>query len=124
MSPRDFVYVGHMLDMARKAVGKTSGLSHDDFEADENLRLALTHLVQVIGEAGRRVSSDLTIRHPEIPWQEIVGMRHKVVHDYLGVDEDIVWQVVTEDLPSLVAMLEKILVADPGSGPSGERDGN
>lgn len=109
MSPRDLVYIGHMLDMARKAVGKAAGLTHDAYETDENLRLALTHLVQVIGEAGRRVSSEFSDGHPEIPWREIVGMRHKVVHDYLGVDEDIVWQVVTEDLPPLIAALEKIL---------------
>jgi uncharacterized protein with HEPN domain len=115
MSPRDLVYVGHMLDMAKKAVGKSAGLSHDAFDADENLRLALTHLVQVIGEAGRRVSPDFSGQHPEIPWQEIVGMRHKVVHDYLGVDEDIVWQVVTEDLPPLVILLEKILATASGS---------
>ena len=68
-----------------------------------------THLVQVIGEAARQVSRDGTSGHPEIPWQEIVGMRHKVVHDYLGVDEDIVWQVVTEDLPPLLDALEQLL---------------
>ena len=109
MSPRDPVYVGHMLDMARKAVAKAAGVTSDKYEADENLRLALTHLVQVIGEAGRHVSREFCDGHPEIPWLEIVGMRHKVVHDYLGVDEDIVWQVVTEDLPPLIASLEKIL---------------
>ena len=98
-----------MLDMAKKAVAKAAGLTHDSYERDENLRLALTHLVQVIGEAGRNVSRGFCDEHPEIPWQEIVGMRHKVVHDYLGVDEDIVWQVVTEDLPPLISSLEKIV---------------
>ena len=86
MSPRDLVYVGHMLDMAKKAVAKATGLTHDSYDTDENLRLALTHLVQVVGEAGRNVSREFCGEHPEIPWQEIVGMRHKVVHDYLGVD--------------------------------------
>jgi uncharacterized protein with HEPN domain len=115
MSPRDLVYVGHMLDMARKAVGKSAGLSHDAFDADENLRLALTHLVQVIGEAGRRVSPDFSGQHPEIPWQEIVGMRHKVVHDYLHIDFGTVWDVATADLPPLVVELEKIVPPDiPG----------
>ena len=76
------------------------------YDADENLRLALTHLIQIIGEAGRQVSREFSDRHPEIPWADIVGMRHKVVHDYLGVDEDIVRQVVTEDLPTLVRALE------------------
>jgi uncharacterized protein with HEPN domain len=54
MSPRDLVYVGHMLDMARKAVIKTQGLSREAYDADENLRLALIHLIQVIGEAARQ----------------------------------------------------------------------
>ena len=108
MSPRDLIYVGHMLDMARKAVSKTQELSREAYDADENLRLALIHLVQVIGEAARQVSRPFTERHSEIPWSEIIGMRHKVVHDYLGVDEDVVWQVVTQDLPLLVAALEPI----------------
>jgi len=114
MSPRDSVYIGHMLDMARKAVAKTEGVTLEAYERDENLRLALTHLVQVIGEAARGVSREFCDEHPEIPWQDIIGMRHKVVHDYLGVDDDIVWQVVTEDLPPLIASLAKIL--EPPSG--------
>jgi uncharacterized protein with HEPN domain len=55
MSPRDLVYVGHMLDMARNAVSKTQGVSRETYDADENLRFALIHLVQTIGEAGRQV---------------------------------------------------------------------
>jgi len=94
-----------MVDMARKAVDKTTGLTRDAYDRDENLRLALTHLVQVIGEAARNVSPVFCADHPEVPWAEIVGMRHKVVHDYLGVDEDIVWQVVTDDLPRLLPVL-------------------
>ena len=64
MSPRDLVYVGHMLDMARKAVGKTQGISRETYDADENLRLALIHLIQTIGEAARQVlgGSAKTIR--------------------------------------------------------------
>ena len=113
MSPRDLVYVGHMLDMAKKATNKTQGLSRGAYDADENLRLALTHLIQIIGEAARQVSRAFSDRHPEIPWADIIGMRHKVVHDYLGVDEDIVWQVVTADLPTLVAALEPIVPPTP-----------
>jgi len=113
MSPRDLVYVGHMLDIARKAVGKTAGLARDAYDADENLRLALTHLVQIIGEAGRHVSREFCLAHPEIEWADMIGMRHKVVHDYLGVDEDIVWQVVTEDLPKLVCALDLIVPPTP-----------
>jgi uncharacterized protein with HEPN domain len=108
MSPRDLVYVGHMLDMARKAVSKTQSISRDTYDADENLRLALIHLIQTIGEAARQVSREFCNSHSDIRWADIIGMRHKVVHDYLGVDDDIVWKVATEDLPKLVASLEAL----------------
>src|SRR6266850_1082398 len=107
MSQRDLVYVGHMLDMARKAVSKTQRISRESYDADENLRLALIHLIQTIGEAARQVSREFCNSHPDIRWADIIGMRHKVVHDYLGVDEDIVWQVATEDLPKLVTSLRR-----------------
>ena len=112
MSRRDLVYVGHMLDMARKAVSKTVGVSREAYDTDENLRLALTHLIQVIGEAARQVSREFSNTCPEITWADIIGMRNKVVHDYLGIDEDIVWEVATKDLPRLVEALEPIVPSD------------
>ncbi len=108
MTSRDSVYVGHMLDMARKAASKTQDISRETYDADENLRLALIHLIQTIGEAARQVSREFSNNHPDIRWADIIGMRHKVVHDYLGVDEDIVWQVATKDLPTLVRSLEAL----------------
>lgn len=108
MTEGDRVYVGHMLDTARRATAKVAGISRTDFDADENLRLAVTHLLQVVGEAARRVSDECRRSHPSIPWPAIVGMRHKVVHDYLGVDEDVVWDTARNELPPLVAALEAI----------------
>ncbi len=98
-----------MADSAEKAVGKVSGLTREDFDRDENLRLALTHLLQIVGEAARRVSADFQAEHPEVPWKSIIGMRHKVVHDYFGVDEDVVWRTATVELPPLVMQLRYIL---------------
>ena len=97
----------------RRQSARPRAFARGAYDADENLRLALTHLIQIIGEAGRQVSREFSEQHPEIPWADIVGMRHKVVHDYLGVDEDIVWQVVTQDLPTLVAALEPIVPPTP-----------
>jgi uncharacterized protein with HEPN domain len=112
MQKDDLVYVGHILDTARLIVGKVSGKTRGDFDAGEDLRLALTHLIQVFGEAARRVSPAFQKAHPEVPWSKIVGMRRKVVHDYLHVDFDIVWIVATQDLPPLVAELKGILLPD------------
>jgi uncharacterized protein with HEPN domain len=71
--------------------------------------MALAHLIQTLGEAARRVSAEFQRSHPEIPWKQIIGMRHKVVHDYLHVDYDIVWAVATADLPPLILDLEKFV---------------
>lgn len=106
MQHGDDVYVGHMLDVARKVASKVSGLRREDFDQDENLRLALAHLLQTIGEAARRVSREFQKAHPGIAWNGIVGMRHKVVHDYMDVDEDVVWKTSIEEIPRLVAQLE------------------
>jgi uncharacterized protein with HEPN domain len=112
MPKDDLVYVGHMLDTARKALGKIRGKDRSEYDRDENLRLAVTHLIQIIGEAARRVSPEFRQAHAEVPWADIIGMRHVVVHDYLRVDEDIVWQVASADLPQLVAVLEPIVAPE------------
>ncbi len=112
MPKDDWVYVGHMLDMASKVVEKTSSDSRAQFDADENLRLAVTHLLQVIGEAASHVSSDFRNQHNQIPWKAIIGMRQKVVHDYMNVDEDIVWDTARSEVPSLVERLAAILPPD------------
>jgi len=108
--PRDDdLYLGHMLDMTSKVLELTSGVDKPTFDEDEKLQLALVHLIQVIGEAARRVSPECKAEHPEIPWGAIVGMRHKVVHDYMGVDIEVVWDTVQNDLPMLAPMLEKLV---------------
>jgi uncharacterized protein with HEPN domain len=113
MQKDDLVYAGHMLDTASKATSKVAGKTRAEYDQDENLRLALAHLIQTLGEAARRVSPAFQQAHPEIPWKQIVAMRHKVVHDYLHVDYDIVWAVVTADLPPLIADLQMLVPPIP-----------
>jgi len=115
MPQGDLLYLGHMLDVAIQAVEKIQGKSWEDYEADENLRLALAHLIQMIGEAARRVSPESQQKHSQIPWSDVIGMRHKIVHDYLDVDFDVVWEVVTKDLPDLIAQLSPIVPPLPDS---------
>ena len=109
MQRDDHVYVGHMLDQARKAGDKVRGVSRSDFDADENLQMALAYLIQTVGEAARRVSAPFQRAHPDILWARVIGMRHRIVHDYLHVDYDVVWAVVQFDLPQLIVQLEAAL---------------
>jgi uncharacterized protein with HEPN domain len=111
MRKDDLVYVGQMLDTARKSVLKVQGRTRADCEGDEDICIVLAHLVQVIGEAARKVSDEFCAQHPEIPWSEIVGMRHKIVHDYMELDTDIVLDVVWVELPLLIEKL-RLMVKD------------
>jgi uncharacterized protein with HEPN domain len=100
---------GRMLDAAVEALALAGGRTRADFDNDRALALALTHLLQTIGEAARRVGEEFRQAHPEIPWKAIVGMRHKVVHDYLNVDEDVVWDTAMNEIPRLIGMLEPLV---------------
>lgn len=81
MPKDDLVYAGHLLDLAREAIGLARGKTRDDFDSDRALALAPTHLLQTIGEAARHTSAEFRDQHHEIPWGAIVGLRHRVVHD-------------------------------------------
>lgn len=109
MPKDDLVYVGHMLERAEKASALVRDKDRSTYDGDEVLRLALTHLVQTVWEAARHVSREFGDDHPQIPWRAVVGMRHKVVHDYMNVDEDILWDTVTNELPPLIEELKKML---------------
>jgi uncharacterized protein with HEPN domain len=80
-----------------------------DLDEDLTFNLALKRLIEIIGEAANRVPDEFQDAHPEIPWIEIVGMRNRLIHGYDEVDFDFLWNVVRDDLPSLIKQLNKIL---------------
>ena len=108
MAKDDWVYVGHIHDQAERALSLVLGKDKNQFDSDLTLRLSLTHLLQIVGEAARRISEEFKIEHPDVPWKEMIGMRHKVVHDYMDVDEEIVWLTVNQRLPDLVRDLKAL----------------
>jgi uncharacterized protein with HEPN domain len=83
------------------------------FDAEEDLQIVLTHLVQVIGEAASRLSTELNDRYSAVPWRQVIGMRHRVVHDYFEIDLDILWHVVAVDVPRLGREIDLILAELP-----------
>ncbi len=105
----------HMRDFARKAVALTEDKSRVDLDKDEVFRLALTRLVELIGEAASHVPTQTQAQYPEIAWEKIVSMRNRLIHGYDFVDNDILWDTLRMNLPELLAKLEKIL-AGAGNG--------
>jgi len=98
-----------MLDFCRQAIDFTRKCKRSDLNANTMLALAVTRLVELIGEAARKVSPGLCTKHPEIPWQQIIGTRDRLAHGYVEIDYDIIWRIVTGDLPPLIKKLEKLL---------------
>jgi uncharacterized protein with HEPN domain len=112
MNERDEGYFREMLDTCDKVLTRTVGLSKDTYDTDEDRQFVFTHLVQIIGEAASRVSTEERKRHPEIPWKQIIGTRHRIVHDYVHVDTDILWEIITTHIPELRRLLKDIADSD------------
>lgn len=105
----DVIRVRHMLDFAQKAVRFCAGKSRSDLDKDEMLAMATIHLIEVIGEASRTVSEAFQEKYTEVPWQPICGTRNRLAHGYIDIDLDIIWAIVTKDLPPLIRQLRHIL---------------
>ncbi len=106
---RDEALLLDMLIAARRAITFTEKMTAESFRSDLLVQNAVVRVLQVIGEAARMVSADFKAQHPEIPWAQIVGLRHRLVHDYLNIDFVIVWDVVQQDLGPLVRQLEPLV---------------
>jgi uncharacterized protein with HEPN domain len=86
----------------------TEGMTQDNFESDEKTTDAVVRNLEIIGEAAGRLPEDFTDRHSEIEWVKIIGLRNRIVHEYFGVDLQIIWQILKKDLPAFKLSLKKI----------------
>jgi uncharacterized protein with HEPN domain len=97
-----------MLDHAREAVDLARDRVRSDLDSDRMLNLSLVRLLEIVGEAANRIPREVQQEAVQIPWSEIIGMRHRLIHGYDQVDFDVLWQIVARDLPRLVPELEKL----------------
>ena len=107
----DAVYLRHIADAAQRVREYTAD-GRDAFLADKKTQDAVLRNLEIIGEAVKRLSTELRDAHPDIPWKQIAGMRDILIHHYFGVKLDTVWQVVEVDLASLEKKVASLLAAD------------
>ncbi len=105
---RDQLYLRHILDAILK-VERYVAVGHDTFMAESHWQDAVIRQLEIIGEAVKRLSLQATGLHPEIPWRSIAGMRDVLIHNYMGVDLEAVWQVSRDDLGRLKRAVEALL---------------
>ena len=110
MSRRDpTARLRHMLSHAREAVAMVQGKRRVDLDADRQLNLALVRLLEIIGEAASQIPESDRPADSNIPWAQIVSLRNRLIHGYDAVDFDVLWQIVTRDLPPLISCLERLV---------------
>jgi len=89
--------------------GSCAGLSLEEFMADETLRRAVVRSLEIIGEAAKKVTEEFRTIYPDIEWRAMSGMRDRLIHDYFGVDYELVWDVVQNRIPMLQRQISSIL---------------
>ena len=109
MQKDDVIRLRHMLDAAKEATSFVRNKTRSSLDTDRQLVLSLVKSIEIVGEAAAHVSEKCCRDFPQIPWQDIIGMRNRLIHGYYDIDLDIVWKTVIEDLPPLIAELEEII---------------
>lgn len=106
MSEREIgLLLKDMIDAGQKILAYTKAMDYEDFSKDDKTKDAVIRNFEVIGEAARRVPDDFKRLHPEIEWKRVRGFRNRIIHNYFGIDYEMVWQIKEENLAELITRL-------------------
>ena len=109
MQPEDHFRLRHMLDAANDAIEFAHGQTRTSLDANRMLALSIVKCIEIIGEAANHLAPATQASYPDIPWSDVIAMRHRLIHGYYDIDPDIVWDTVQEDLPPLIVQIKKLL---------------
>lgn len=102
-------YLGDMLDAIEKVERFTEGMDFKRFSSDDKTVFAVIRALEIIGEASKKVPTPIRRRYSDIPWREMAGIRDKLIHGYFGVNLDVVWNTIRQDLPRLKPLVAQIV---------------
>jgi len=109
MSEREWhFYLEDMIRFTEKVLVYTTGLHLKEFIADEMIYDATLRKLELIGEAATHIPEAVRVSYPTIPWRQIIAIRNRIIHGYLGIDNEVLWSIITEDIPFLLVELKKV----------------
>jgi uncharacterized protein with HEPN domain len=108
------LYLGDICESCEKIMRYCQGLSFDQFVADEKTFDAVVRNLEIIGEAAKHIPVEVRERYADVKWNKIAGLRDIVVHEYFGLDEDILWDIVQNEVPALLDQMRRIIAAESG----------
>ena len=114
-----------MIVAMKRVLDVSNGMSRDELVGAEQKTESILFNLTIIGEAANNISKEFATKNPEVDWKNIAGVRHKIVHDYVDIDYDVVWRIVQDDIPGAYAKLqeiEKTLPPEPTEPPENMAD--
>ena len=110
---RDYrLFLSDISECCHKIERYTKGMDQEEFIANDMAFDAVMRNLEIIGEAMRHIPEEVRLRHSEVPWRTIVAFRNIVIHEYFGIDEDIVWDVIENKIPELLKQIEGVIAAE------------
>lgn len=103
------MFLNDILECIELIAEYIEGLTAEQFKNSSKEIDAIMRRIEIMGEAVKNISKETRKKYPDIPWRQIAGMRDIVIHNYFGVDEDMVWEVATKDIPALKDLVEQII---------------
>ncbi|MBU3925782.1 DUF86 domain-containing protein [Patescibacteria group bacterium] len=108
MIRKNLDYINDIIDSIASIERFINDIDFKNFKNDEKTIYAVIRALEIIGESAKNISEDIKKKHPEIPWKNISGMRDKLIHEYFGVNKNVVWDTIKKDLPDLKEKIEKL----------------
>lgn len=107
---RDYrLYIDDLLEAIGKIEKYVEGLSFDEYAQDSKTIDAVVRNFEIIGEATKHIPEEITEKYPDVPWKEMAGMRDKLIHEYLGVKLEVVWETIKKRLPKVKTLIKDVL---------------
>ncbi|MFH1846969.1 MAG: DUF86 domain-containing protein [Candidatus Omnitrophota bacterium] len=103
-------YINDLIEACEDSLIFTEGMSFEEFSEDKKTISAVIRSLEVIGEATKNLSLDFKLKYPDIPWKQMAGMRDKLIHEYFGVEKQMVWQVVEKHIPQILLFLKNLSI--------------